>query len=355
MKTRMGVSRCCCGNFVPCLCEPNDLNHFDEFDTSTRDININYQFSGSFPDDRAETDWVWDGASGVTPNPNAGGTLQLIRNYNAGFGFSLGNYATLKFKLDSGLGPTTFSAFGNNWTPPAVSLSLWGSAPFLYGMVATRERTAAGLAIIRCVAETALGFTEIVHPGGDWSAGDRCRMELTNARYDSAAGSWYCALEWFLNGTSIHRVPEVVASGTSIIFTGCNRNYTLEYTGPTTNLPTVGEMSLMMGLSSVSYPPRFFTPAGTQPYDDLDNSVHWWFSAGDPVSDLTPDVYNLATPYTFELIDGVLPIGLALNPTTGAITGTPVGQETGTHSVTIRCEDSAGRRVKACGYRWKII
>ncbi|MEK7866544.1 MAG: Ig domain-containing protein, partial [Planctomycetota bacterium] len=47
------------------------------------------------------------------------------------------------------------------------------------------------------------------------------------------------------------------------------------------------------------------------------------------------------TPYTWSLSSGSLPTGLALNASTGAITGTPTA--TGTSSFTVRANDSASR------------
>ncbi len=47
-----------------------------------------------------------------------------------------------------------------------------------------------------------------------------------------------------------------------------------------------------------------------------------------------------AAPYTYSIASGVLPTGLSLNPTTGAITGTPTG--TGTFNFTIQGTDANG-------------
>jgi hypothetical protein len=44
--------------------------------------------------------------------------------------------------------------------------------------------------------------------------------------------------------------------------------------------------------------------------------------------------------YTWSLVSGALPIGLTLNPTTGAITGTPT--ESGGSAFTVRVTDALG-------------
>ena len=48
-----------------------------------------------------------------------------------------------------------------------------------------------------------------------------------------------------------------------------------------------------------------------------------------------------ATPYRFAVTSGLLPAGLALNPTTGAITGIPAASTAGSYLVTVTATDSA--------------
>lgn len=52
------------------------------------------------------------------------------------------------------------------------------------------------------------------------------------------------------------------------------------------------------------------------------------------------DAAGGVTPYTWAVVAGVLPAGLALDPTTGAITGTP--SEGGVFSFTVQVTDARG-------------
>ncbi|MCU1328046.1 MAG: Ig family protein [Bryobacterales bacterium] len=51
-------------------------------------------------------------------------------------------------------------------------------------------------------------------------------------------------------------------------------------------------------------------------------------------------------PYRYALTSGLLPSGLSLNPTTGAVTGTPAAHTSGSYAVTVTATDSANVPVK---------
>jgi hypothetical protein len=54
-------------------------------------------------------------------------------------------------------------------------------------------------------------------------------------------------------------------------------------------------------------------------------------------------------PYRYALTSGLLPAGLSLNPTTGAITGIPAANTAGTYAVTVTATDSANVPVTGTG------
>ncbi|AXI46702.1 hypothetical protein C1J03_12115 [Sulfitobacter sp. SK012] len=61
---------------------------------------------------------------------------------------------------------------------------------------------------------------------------------------------------------------------------------------------------------------------------------------GNPYS-FAPQVAGGGAPYAFDIMGGVLPQGVGLNPTTGEISGTPAAQET-QNAISLRVTDTAG-------------
>lgn len=76
------------------------------------------------------------------------------------------------------------------------------------------------------------------------------------------------------------------------------------------------------------------TPADIQVYAQVPRSV-----AGEPL-EITLNTTGGVTPYTFAITSGTLPTGLTLNPTTGAISGTPTTP--GNYSFTVGASGVAG-------------
>ncbi len=138
------------------------------------------------------------------------------------------------------------------------------------------------------------------------------------------------------NGMSLDAATGVI-SGTPAVGTGsvAGTPYSVTITLSQASSP-VQTATATLSINVLSVPPKLQLI-----YPDLLN-VH----VGSGPYSLAPSTTGFTGPVTYSITDGVLPTGLALDPNTGIISGTPTTATSGIVTPTIRAEAKAGTEVR---------
>ncbi|HAO98856.1 MAG TPA: hypothetical protein DCQ83_02295, partial [Fibrobacteres bacterium] len=161
----------------------------------------------------------------------------------------------------------------------------------------------------------------------------------------TSAGTAGGTVSMYLNGVAVSQTATTSSQAISnVLRTNAwlgKSNYTGDgYFAGTFDEPQISKTVRSADWIKLSYQTQFATQtAVVMPLDSVKYPAAQSFTAGNAVT-LTPVLYGTAT--SFSIISGSLPSPLALNATTGVITGTLPAATSGTFPVTIRALNSMG-------------